>query len=140
MRNVAIQFLAFIFIFLGVWLGLSRIHWVDLFKVEEKTSQLEKALGDFYMDMVHRTNDEITDTTLVNPLLEIKKRICEPNGIDPQSIRLHLVRSSEVNAFALPDHHIVVLSDLVLFCQSPEEDQNVPALQSISLRCRPICL
>ncbi|MDR1682658.1 MAG: M48 family metallopeptidase [Candidatus Symbiothrix sp.] len=127
MRNIAIQFLAFILVFLGIWLGLSRIHWVDLFKVKEKTSQLEKKLGDFYIDMIHRTNEEITDTTLVNPLLEIKKRICEPNGIDPESIKLHLMRSSEVNAFALPDHHIVVLSDLVLFCQSPEELAGVMA-------------
>jgi predicted Zn-dependent protease len=127
MRKIGIQSLAFVLVFLCVWLGLSRIDWVNLFKVEKKASQLEKTLGDFYINMIRSTNEEITDTILVNPLQEIKKRICEPNGIDPESIKLHLMRSSEVNAFALPDHHIVALSDLILYCKTPEELAGVMA-------------
>jgi predicted Zn-dependent protease len=127
MKKIGIQSLSFVLVFLCVWLGLSRIDWVNIFKVEEKASQMEEALGDFYMNMVRSTYEEITDTTLVNPLQEIKKRICEPNGIAPGSIKLHLIRSSEVNAFALPDHHIVVLSDLILYSKTPEELAGVMA-------------
>jgi predicted Zn-dependent protease len=121
MRKLVIQGSTFIFSFLVVWLLISRIDLVGFFEIEKASSQLEKSLGDFYMDIITMDDKEITDEKLTDIIDEIKKRICKENGIDAESLKIHLVRSSDVNAFALPDHHIVIYSELIMFCKTPEE-------------------
>ncbi|MDR0864485.1 MAG: M48 family metallopeptidase [Candidatus Symbiothrix sp.] len=121
MEKTLIQFFAFIILFLGIWFGLNQIDFMNFFKVEEKTSKIEKALGDFYMDIITDTDTEITDTEIIDCIKEIKNRICNDNAIDTTKIKIHVVKSSEVNAFALPDRHIVIHSELISFCKNPEE-------------------
>jgi len=133
MRKIIFHFFAFIVGFLAVWLGLSQINWVEIVKVEEKTSKLEESLGNFYLNLIRNTNPESSDTTAVRLLEDIKKRICKANGIDPKTIHLHLVRSSDVNAFALPGNHIVILSDLLVFCERPEEVAGVMAHEMVHI-------
>jgi predicted Zn-dependent protease len=121
MTKAVIQFFALIILFLGTWLAIGQFDLVHLFKVKEASSQIEASLGKFYMDIITQNNAEITDKELTDIIDEIKNRICTGNDIDTASIKVHLVRSGEVNAFALPDHHVVINSELILFCKNPEE-------------------
>jgi predicted Zn-dependent protease len=66
-------------------------------------------------------NDEITDDSMVSPLDSLITRICERNDIDRGKIKLHLVDKDEINAFALPDDHMVVFSGLIEECQNEAE-------------------
>jgi predicted Zn-dependent protease len=134
MRKIILEFLALVAFFICCWLGLSQIHWSEIFEVKEKTSQIENALGDFYMEIITRANKEIEDSTFVKPLEEIKNRICTDNGIDPETIQLHLVRSNDVNAFALPGRHIVILSDLIPFCKTSDELAGVMAHEIVHIQ------
>jgi predicted Zn-dependent protease len=121
MKKVIIQFFIAILLILGLWLGLSQIDFVNFFKVEEKATQMEDSLGDFYMKLIINANDEITDKEIVAPIRKIKNRICADNDIDTTKIQIHIIESDDVNAFALPGNHIVINSRLILFCKNAEE-------------------
>ncbi len=117
-------FLQLIFIivsFLGIWLGLSRIDWMTTFQVEKASNDIEEKLGDLYWDILKNVNDEIKDKELVSPLDSLLTRICQRNDIDREKIKLHLVDKDEVNAFALPDYHMVVYSGLIQECENEAE-------------------
>lgn len=121
MKKIIVQLAYLVIPFLVIWLALSQIDFVRIFKIKEAPSKLEKALGKFYMDIISTENKEITDKESTEIIDAIKKRICDGNGIDAQKIKIHLVKSGEVNAFALPDGHLVLNSELILYCQKPEE-------------------
>ncbi|MDR2086544.1 MAG: M48 family metallopeptidase [Dysgonamonadaceae bacterium] len=121
MKKVIIQFCTFGFIFLGIWFLLAQVDYIRIFQIKEKATQLEESLGNFYMDIITQSNKEIRKKEISEPIRKIKDRICEDNGIDAESIQLHVIQSGEVNAFALPGRHIVVNSELILFCQNAEE-------------------
>jgi predicted Zn-dependent protease len=121
MKKVIIQFCTFGFLFLSIWFLLAQIDYIHIFQVKEKASQLEKALGDFYMDIITQANKEIKENEIIEPVRKIKDRICTENGIDTENIKLHVIQSREVNAFALPGRHIVINSELILFCKNAEE-------------------
>jgi predicted Zn-dependent protease len=116
-----LQFILLVISFLAIWFGLSRIDWMTLFQVEKATKNVEEKLGDLYWDILKKVNDEITDDSLVSPLDSLVTRICSRNDIDREKIKLHLVDKDEINAFALPDNHIVVFSGLIEECQNEAE-------------------
>ncbi|MDR1526819.1 MAG: M48 family metallopeptidase [Dysgonamonadaceae bacterium] len=127
MKKIVVQLAYLVVPFLVIWLALNQIDFVRIFKIQEASSKLEKALGKFYMNIITAENTEITEEELTDILHEIKKRICTSNGINSQKINIHLVKSGEVNAFALPDGHLVVNSELILYCENPEELAGVMA-------------
>ncbi len=49
------------------------------------------------------------------------------NDIDRDKIKVHLLFKDEVNAFALPDGHLVIFSGLILESENPEELSGVLA-------------
>lgn len=57
----------------------------------------------------------------------VLKKICEGNGLKREEIKLHLMEDAEVNAFALPDHHMVVYTGLVKEAKSNDEIAGVLA-------------
>ncbi len=121
MTKIIIQFISFILLFLGIWFGISRLNLVDLFGIEENSSKIEKSLGDFYINIITQHEHEIANDDVTLPIKEIINRICSDNGIDAENIKLHIIKSNEVNAFALPDYHMLINTELILFCENPEE-------------------
>jgi predicted Zn-dependent protease len=121
MKKIILQFCFLSLLFAGIWLLLAQIDYIRIFQVKEKASQLEKALGDFYMDIITQTDGEIKEKQIIEPIRQIKDRICTDNDIDSESIQIHVVQSREVNAFALPGRRIVINSELILFCKNAEE-------------------
>lgn len=121
MLKPILQFILIAVSFLGIWFGLSRIDWMTLFQVEQASKNLEEKLGELSWDLFKNLNKEISDTKIISPVDSLLTRICERNDIDRDRIKLHLVDKDEVNAFALPDHHMVVYSGLIEDCENEAE-------------------
>ncbi len=121
MRKVALQITILAALFAGGWLALSQVPWVQMFKVQERKSNLEKELGKIVWSSLELQHQEITDTAIVAPVDSILTKICQHNDIARDKIKLHILESDEVNAFALPDGYIVVFSGLIQQADTPEE-------------------
>ena len=127
MKNFITHFTISLVLFFAVWYGLSEVPWRSLLKVEDATTSMEKSLGDLCLKTISRADAIITDSTLLKPLEKLKDRICRDNNIDPETIKLHFIKSREINAFALPDNHLVIYTGIIDYCKSPEELAGVMA-------------
>lgn len=114
-------------IFFTSWFLLSQISFVEHWGLNEKVSELEKKLGNFYSRILIDDRKNIDNDSILVPIERIKIRICEANDVKPQTIKLHVQHNSTVNAFALPDNHLVLLSGLIEDAQTPEELAGVMA-------------
>jgi predicted Zn-dependent protease len=75
------------------------------------------------------TNTVVENDTLAEALNKIRDRICNSNqlSIPADSIKIHVLENSEINAFALPGNHLVIYSALIKDCKSSEELAGVMA-------------
>ncbi len=121
MTKALIHFSVLAVLFFGAWFLLGNIDFVDLFHIEQLTRENEHKLGEFVLDAVRRGNDELESDTVQTCLDSIKNRLCVANGIADSSISIHILIKDDVNAFALPDRHLVVYTGLIRYCNSPEE-------------------
>jgi beta-barrel assembly-enhancing protease len=51
--------------------------------------------------------------------------LCKANTIERDSLKVHIVEKDEVNAFALPNNHLVVYTGLITDCKKQEALQGV---------------
>ncbi len=121
MKKVVLQFLVMVLLFCATWFVLSKIDWPGIFKVEKAGKRTEEKLGDFYWDVLKKSEVEILTDSVVLPIDTLLKRICAKNGITRTKIKLHVVQNDEVNAFALPNNHLVVYSGLIKACENEAE-------------------
>jgi predicted Zn-dependent protease len=68
-----------------------------------------------------KTETEITSDSVTTPIDSMLIRICASNSIDRKKIKLHLLLKDEINAFALPNNHLVVYSGLISACENESE-------------------
>ncbi|MFZ1083225.1 MAG: M48 family metallopeptidase [Candidatus Kryptoniota bacterium] len=127
MKKVLVQFAVLAASFFCIWFLLSRVDFVRHFHVEQITKDNEKKLGELVLDDVRRENRELESDSVQSFVNIVKKRLCDANGIADSSITLHIMIKDDVNAFALPDGHIVVYTGLIDYCKSPEELSGVMA-------------
>jgi len=127
MKKFVTHFAIALILFFSVWYGLSQVPWTRMLKVGEAKATLEKSLGDLSIKIISRHDAVITDSIRLEILEKIKERICTHNNIDPETIKLHFIRNSEVNAFALPDNNLVIYTGIVDYSKSPEELAGVMA-------------
>lgn len=121
MSKIIFQGLVIIIIFLGSVFILSRIDWMSIFKVKDTSDKTEEKLGELFWKYFKNQDTEITDSITYCSVDSILLRLCEANDIPRKDIKLHLLRNSQVNAFALPDNHMVIYSGLIKNCDTPEE-------------------
>lgn len=121
MEKVLTRLLLFIAVFAGSWFLAYQINWMEVFEVEETSQNLESKLGDLYWEMIEESSDVIEEDSIVSQIDYILIKICEANNVDREQIKLHVINTSEVNAFTLPDDHMIVNTGLVLSSQSAEE-------------------
>lgn len=112
-------------VFFGLWFSLSRIDFVTIFKVKERSASIENNLGDMIWDNIAHSEDVVTNDSIVAPLDKLIKPICEANNIERDSLKIHIVKKDEVNAFALPNNHLVVFTGLITDCKKQEALQGV---------------
>lgn len=108
-------------VFVGSWALLCQVNWVNVLHIESHYSHLEEKLGEMIWDIYEKQYDEIKDDSMAIAMHTMVEEITTPNKIDLKTIKIHLVNNSEINAFALPNRHLVVYTGLINSCHSEEE-------------------
>ena len=111
--------------FLLIWLGFSQLDFMKFFKVEERTEKVEHKLGDMIWNEIQDSENVITNDTIVKSLDKLLKPLCDANDIKQDSLKIHIVKKDEINAFALPNNHLVVYTGLIEDCKKQEALQGV---------------
>lgn len=121
MKKTIIQGIITILLFFGTWFSLTQIDWVDFFKVQKVTDKTEQKLGELFWEVFKKTEKENKNIHVVNSLDSIVTHICKANKIDRETIKVHILNKDDINAFALPNGHLIVYSGLILNSDNPEE-------------------
>jgi predicted Zn-dependent protease len=111
----------------AVWFALSRVPFIETFGIQQLGKATNENLGDAIMTTVELQSPVISSDSAEVVMNELFRKLCEPNRVNYAKYKVHICRSSEVNAFAIPGDHIVVYSGLIDFCDSPEELMGVLA-------------
>jgi beta-barrel assembly-enhancing protease len=121
MDKALAQAAVLIALFLGTWFLLSQFDYIKRFNLKNRIQVSEQKLGDKLWEFYSGAEKEETDSVLIQNVHLIKNRLCLSNRIDTSSLKFHVFRKTEVNAFALPNGHIVIHTGLIKNCKSPEE-------------------
>ncbi len=106
---------------------LNQVDWMKLFRVQQATQKTEEKLGELFWEIFKDNNDEVSDTLVIHSIDSMVSVLCKVNDIDRDKIKVHVLYKDEVNAFALPDGHLVIFSGLILESENPEELSGVIA-------------
>jgi beta-barrel assembly-enhancing protease len=121
MKKIIIQGAITILLFFGTWYALTQIDWVKVFKVQKVTDKTEQKLGELFWEVFKKTEEENKNTHLVNSIDSIVTHICKSNKIDRETIKVHVLNKDEINAFALPNGHLIIYSGLIYNSDNQEE-------------------
>lgn len=124
-KKTFIQGLVIVICFVVVWFGFSQLDFTTFFKVAERTEKVEHKLGDLIWYEISRTEIVITNDSIVKGLEKLLQPICDKNNINRDSLKVHIVKNDVVNAFALPNNHLVVYTGLINDCKKQEALQGV---------------
>jgi len=127
MRNILFQFSVLAVIFVGLWQGLSQINFVDPDELEQFSKRSERKLSEMILEVIQKTDKDLYDDSVISVVDSIGRRICDANEIIYDSIHVHLIINSDINAFALPDRHMVIYTGLIGQTNNPEELAGVMA-------------
>jgi predicted Zn-dependent protease len=100
-------------VFFGVFFGLQQIDWMTLLKVEQTTKSNEEKLGELVWESIEDSEVIIEDATVTTAIDSLITTICKANDIERSKIKVHIIQESEVNAFALPNYHLVIYTGLI---------------------------
>jgi len=127
MTKAFLQFILLISLFLLTWFALSRINFTGNMDLDQFSSEQEKKLGELLLESLTRSKD-INRNDSINMVVDsIFHKICKANKIESDEINVLVIDDSEINAFALPGDHLVVLTGLIKYCKTPEELAGVMA-------------
>jgi predicted Zn-dependent protease len=125
LNKTIFQGLFILALFFGIWFGLSKVDFVGIMQIEKNTTSAENKIGDLIWDNINETEDVITNDSIVKTLDSLIAPICKANKIERDSLKIHIVKNDEVNAFALPNNHLVIYTGLLLDCKKQEAAQGV---------------
>jgi predicted Zn-dependent protease len=121
MKKIIIQGAITILLFFGTWFSLSQIDWVKVFKIQKVTDKTEEKLGELFWEVLKNTEEENKNIHLVNSIDSIVTHICKSNKINREKIKVHVLNKDEINAFALPNAHLIIYSGLINNSDNQEE-------------------
>lgn len=121
MKKILLELLLSVILIAVVWFGLSRVDWMKLLDIEQATQNTEEKIGDLFWKLLKNSETEISSDSIVAPVDSMLTRICTANSIDRKKVKLHLLRKDEINAFALPNNHLVIYSGLIAACENEAE-------------------
>lgn len=103
------------------WWSLTRVDWVGGLQLDRASDRTEAQLGKVLMEALGRSDREVDSPVVVSPVAGIVDKVCAKNGIPKQAIDVHIIKESDVNAFALPGGHLIVHTGLIASSRNPEE-------------------
>jgi predicted Zn-dependent protease len=124
-KKIILQGLIIIIAFFGLFYGLSQIDWVTGFHVKQIRSSSENKIGELIWDEISSTEKVNTNDSISKTLDKLLEPICKNNKIERDSLKVHIVEKDEINAFALPNNHLVVYTGLITECKNQEALQGV---------------
>ena len=110
-KKIFLQSIVSAMLFLIVLFSFSRVDWLSVFDLRETV--IEEKLGDMYWDLYSGSAVFLESDTVLAPLDSLLSHLCEANDIERDKIKLHVVQSNEVNAFAMPVIHLVLFPPLI---------------------------
>jgi beta-barrel assembly-enhancing protease len=136
MKKIFLEFLGLVVLFFGMWFALSRINFTGHIDFSRVNKIKEQKLSKVILDYLKREHEEVESDSVMNLVNGIKDRICADNGINGKEITVHIFRTDEINAFALPDHQLVIFTGLINFSKNPEEVGSVIAHELVHIEHR----
>ena len=121
MKKIAIEGLILIILFFSIWFLLFQVDWMKVLKVEKVKDKTEQKLGDLFLEIFKNEDIEHINQLIINPIDSLVERICTNNDIKRGNIKFHVFDNDDINAFALPDGHLVIYSGLILAAENQEE-------------------
>lgn len=113
MKKIFFQGIIIVTSFVLVWLAFKQVNWMDIFSVNKVTDNTEEKLGKLFWEIFEKTEKENKDPFVTKSVDSIIHRICDANEIKYEKLKIHVLDKDEVNAFALPDGHLVIYSGLI---------------------------
>lgn len=121
MKKLITQGLITVLLFFGTWYALTQIDWIKIFKVQQVTDKTEQKLGELFWEVFKKSEKEIINNHVVNSIDSIVTQICRENKIDRGKLKIHVLDKGDINAFALPNGHLIIYSGLILNSDNQEE-------------------
>lgn len=121
MKKIFTQGIIVLVLFFSTWFVLTQIDWMTVFKVHKVADKTEERLGELFWDIFKKSEKENINPFVASSIDSIVTKICSENGIDKQFIKVHIFDKDEINAFALPNGHLLIYSGLVLATDNQEE-------------------
>lgn len=113
MQKIFIRGVLIVCSFLGLWFVLQNINWMRIFNVEKNTQKTEEKLGKLMFDYFKSIDEEVTNPLITKTVDSLVNAVCEANQINTETLKVHILKNSEINAFALPDRHLVIYTGLI---------------------------
>lgn len=105
-----------------LWAGFTYLsRFLPGLPAEKVSVDAEEKLGKMITDALLDDHGEMHTMELDSAMGMIGSRLMANIGLTDYEYHIYVIRSSEVNAFALPGGNVFVLSGLIEFCHSPEE-------------------
>lgn len=121
MKTIFTQGIIVLVLFFSTWFVLTQVDWMTVFKVHKVADKTEERLGELLWDIFKKSEKENINPFVASSIDSIVTKICSENGIDKQLIKVHIFDKDEINAFALPNGHLLIYSGLVLAVDNQEE-------------------
>lgn len=121
MKKVFIQGLAVVVLFFAVWFALRQVNWLKTFRVEKIKEKREEKIGELIWDAIQQTEKENKTPFVTRTVDSIVTKLCAANGLDRKFIKVHVLDKDDINAFAIPNGHLIIYSGLITASENPEE-------------------
>lgn len=121
MKKLAIEGIGIFVLFFFTWFGLSEVDWMTILKFEKISKVSEEKLGELFWETFQHSDNEIIDLEVSEPINSIISRICDANSFDKSELKVHVIQNKDINAFALPDEHLVIYTGLITECENESE-------------------
>lgn len=127
MKKTILQGLATAGLFFLLWFLLSQIDWVQVLNLEKVSDKTEQKLGALVLDSFDSTETDLHSALVTGAVDSLVSRLCLANEIPREEITVHIFVSEEVNAFAVPDGHLVLYTGLIAAADNEAELSGVIA-------------
>ncbi|GAA5035163.1 peptidase M48 [Marivirga lumbricoides] len=118
--KILVRFLVFVVGFVAIWMAMAQINWIEILHVQQASDKTEKELTRIIKESIERTEEIIKDSDVKYTIDSIVDKLAKENYLDAGKLTVMVVNNPQVNAFALPDDHIIIYSGLIKECGSAE--------------------
>lgn len=121
MKKLFFESLVVILLFFTIWYLFSLIKWDSIFNTKNITINTEEKLGNMFWDLIKKSEKVNNDIYVVSTIDSLVNHICVSNNISNDELKVHILESNEINAFALPNKHLIIYTGLIKRVDECEE-------------------